>query len=501
MQESTRKPDGLRSKITYFEPDKTFYESVKGVSLIDFPVADLPLSKSPPPKAIRMVPELVAGWHEHHAPLIEAAYTIKEGNIPFRSIFPGPYIPSLNGDMVCVGGTSYGVFEYILRNVKQRIPQMKNLLKNSHGFEYKSLYRPIIRKITEPEESWTYRNIPCPVVSGVNFPLPPIYEYEPEDEQRLNTVRQYIQLICRKFIEEHVGKGKRRTIQDVFRLISFIHSVEYLHIRNIPSQFTRSFHEVLTHFDLYAEPPKNPEAFLFEIEHALSYLLEIVRHPIICYGRYATFWVDVLKLPVELLIETELCDIQRVLREIRSFYTLGWSPITVHFDRKLAYCTDGTHRHYALLTIELLRRLVRAHHGKSIRSIDLNSALSFQTIRAFQSRYNKVGLSLRETLRVVNYLVNSDSVWPYLNDIEIQMKEALDDELSFVPVIYLPEWRARSVIKNLCDKGIALVGVPPVNIQIVGRSQGKKGIFIRGGYHGTDRQPMVWMNILEFQHI
>lgn len=72
-------------------------------------------------------------------------------------------------------------------------------------------------------------------------------------------------------------------------------------------------------------------------------------------------------------------------------------------------------------------------------------------------------------------------------------------EFRYVPVVYLPEWRARSVVKNLCDKGIALVGVPPLNIYLVGRSNGKKGIFVRGGYHGTDRQPVPWMNIVDFQ--
>ena len=209
-------------------------------------------------------------------------------------------------------------------------------------------------------------------------------------------------------------------------------------------------------------------------------------------------WLDVIRLPVESLVETELCDIERVLREIRSFFSIGWAPILVHLSGEYAYNIDGTHRHYALLAIELLRRLINTF-CKPIRLIDINSKKASYVIQEFSWRYKKVGLSLRETLRVVNYIINSDPPWSYINFLESELKKIQHIEFQYIPVIYLPEWRARTVVKNLFDKGVGLVGIPPINIEIVGSSNGKKGIFIRGGYHGDDRQPSPWFNIIALQ--
>lgn len=492
---------GLQSKVNIVEPDNTFYETVKGVSLISKEVKDLPISDLPQPRTLQLNPQFQIAWRILHAPLINAAFSGVNPAIPYRSIFPGPYIPTLDGQMNIIGDTAFSVFENTLKVIKQRIPDIRKMHKNSVSYTYKSNYRPIVRKIYEPEEAWGYRHIKCPQIEGINFPLPPTYEYEPSDGRKLKKFQQQLLHKCCKFCLNHIGKKKKRTRKDIEDLVGYINISKNLFYDPETLNIVDAFDEVLKYFDGLNLQPVQPALFLFEIEHALSYLSVINSHDVVCFGRYATYWVDILRIPLENLIETELGDIQRVLREIRTFFTLGWSPIIVHFDGENAFNTDGTHRHYALLTIELLRRLKNAHHNKPIRKIDLNAAISFQTIMDFSRRFKKRGLSFRETLRVVNHLVNSDTPWPYLEDFEKQMEKIKHIELSFMPVVYLPEWRARSVVKNLCDKGIALVGVPPENIYIVGRSKGKKGIFIRGGYHGTDRQPMVWLDIVQLQQL
>lgn len=486
--------NGLESKFSLLEPDNTFYETVKGINLIENHVIDLPSSSLPCPKSLKLSPQLKKAWKTQHAPLIEAAYKGKSFNQPVRSIFPGPYIPALDGKMVAIGDYAYQVFEHILQNIKQRIPEIKKITKNSLKYIYTSGYKPIERKITESEEVWGYVNIKCPIVKGITFPLPPTYEYETSDNLKLESALNKINAKCSEFCLKYVGKETQRTKEDVLEIVSYLVSVQNLYKKNIPPIIIKAFDEVLTCFDKLDQQPEHPAKFLFEVEHAVSYLAAIKDFRLLCFGKYSTFWVDILRLPLENLIETEFCDIQRVLREIMTFFALGWSPIVVHLDNKLGFNTDGTHRHYALLSIELLRRLKSAHN-KPLRKIDLNSPLSYKTIIEFQNRYKKYGLSFRETLRVVNHLVNSDNPWPYLSNFEDELENLKETEFKYIPVIYLPEWRARSVVKSLCDKGIALIGVPPENIQIVGRSQGKKGIFIRGGYHGTDRQPMVWMDI------
>lgn len=495
------KLEGIQSRIPLIKPDKTFYEGIKGLSLTNNPVVDLQESNLAPPRCLKLSSEYLKGWTYHHAPLIEAAYKGRSSKIPFRSIFPGPYIPTLETEMTNIGDTAYSVYKNILTSIKQRIPRLNKLRKNSIQYFYQSDYKPITRKITEPEEAWGFFKIKCPTIGGVNFPLPPTYEYEPDDYRYLRKALDNINKKSRDFCNKYLGGQKSRTKDDIVEIISFIDSVQNLFRRKVPGILARAFEEVMCQFDKFNQPPKHPAEFLFEIKHALSYLITIKNFPLICSGPYSSFWVDVLQLPLENLIETELGDIQRVLREIRSFFTLGWAPIIVHLDKKLGFNTDGTHRHYALLTIELLKRLKLAHNNQSIRKIDINSRFSYQAIMDFSAEYKKYGLSLRETLRVINYIINSDAPWPYIDVLEDELRKIFHVNFKYVPVVFLPEWRARSVVKNLCDKGIALVGVPPKNIYIVGRSNGKKGIFIRGGYHGTDRQPMAWMNYFDLQKL
>ncbi len=491
----------LYSKLPLVEPDNTFYESVKGVTLVKNEVAPLKKSNIPSPSILNLNKDLIKSWEEQHASLIEASFYGLKHELPYRSIFPGPYIPTLNGNMTVIGDKAFSVFINILMSIKQRIPRDNRIKKKSNHYYYQSDYKPILRKITEPEESWSLTKIKCPVINGVNFPLPPLYEYEPQDYRNLVNMRNKIEIICENFCRRHLGKNKKRTNNDLVELLSYISAVEYLFLRKVNSLLIKGFDQVLKHFDRLDKQPIHAAEFLFEIEHALSYLINIRNHKLVCSGAYDSYWVDILKLPLENLVETELGDIQRILREVRTFFTLGWSPIIVHLDGKNGFNIDGTHRHYAILTVELLRRLKKANNYNPIRNINLNSKESYNAIISFKNRYKKEGLSLRECLRAINYVINSDPPWSYIDELEIGINRIKDVELKFVPVVYLPEWRARSVIKNLCDKGIALVGVPPLNIYIVGRSKGRKGIFIRGGYHGTDRQPMVWIDIIKFQSI
>jgi len=492
--------NNLTTKVKLIQPDKTFYESIKGISLENDEVSSLNSSDLSIPKSLKLSKEYIRSWRFQHAPLIEKAFENIDSKTPFRTIFPGPYIPALDGELINIGDFAQTVYANILKSIKQRIPHLKKLKKNGFEYSYESSYKPILRTISEPEEAWGYQRIKCPRIQGVNFPLPPTYEYEPEDTKRLERVKKDINKKCSHFCQKHLGKKKERNKNHIIEILSYISSVQNLMPSKISTTLIKSFNEVLSFFDLKDCQPENPMKFLFEVHHALSYLIQIKNFPLLFSGSYATYWVDCIQLPLENLVEAELCDIHRVLREIRSYFSVGWSLIIVHLDGKLGFNTDGTHRHYALLTVELLRRL-RSGSKESFRKMDLNSDRALKIITEFSDRYNKKGLSLRETLRVVSYIVNSDSPWPYLDILEDEIRKSKGTEIKYVPVIYLPEWRARSVVKNLCDKGIALVGVPVKNIFLIGRSKGKKGIFIRGGYHGTDRQPMLWLNYLDIQKL
>lgn len=492
---------GVWSQIDIVLPDATFYENIKGVSLVDSKIQDLSASNIPCPQSFRKNSVLRKSWRIQHGALIEKAFKNDFNELPYRTIFPGPYIPTLNAEMTCIGDSAYSVFTNILNTVKERIPDINKFRKNSPYYVYESTYKPFLRTINAPEEGWYYEKISCPEVAGVSFPMPPLYEFVDKDTQKLNLFLEKLEIKSREFCKKHLGRKTKREKKDIIEMFSFILSSWYLNKQNITAKYYKYVDEILKTFDALDTQPIKPSLFLLEIAHAIAYMLEVGKFEIIAFGNHSNYYVDILKIPLENLIETELCDIQRVLREICTFFSLGWSPIIVHFNKDLGYNIDGTHRHYALLTIELLRRLRKAFGNIPIRQINLNSDQASDVIKTFSKRYNKVGLSFRETLRVVNYIVNSDNPWPYVDDLKDWLDKIIDLEMRYVPVIYLPEWRARAVVKNLCDKGIALIGVPPENIYLVGRSNGKKGIVIRGGYHGTDRQPMFWMNIMDLQKI
>lgn len=489
----------FKSKIPVVDPDFTFYENIKKVSLVNLPVRAHSLTKIPLPKSLRFLDDyLVEGWNKNHGPLIEIAAQRKSKNIPYRSLFPGPYIPWLRGKMSLVGDTDYSIFIKTISSVKQRIPDIKSIKEVQNGYTYNNDYFPIIKKMALPEtENWHFKHIECPPIDGVYFPLPRVYKYQRKDVVQLKKSINLIENVCTSFYKAHVST-KHKDNRIIHKIISFIRAVQYLYTPHVRETEVEVFGEILNYFENKEIPHKNIPELLFEIDHAVSYLNKLRNKEIIFSGIYGMSWIDVIKLPIENLIETELADIERVLREIRSLFSIGWAPILVHLSGTLAYNIDGTHRHYALLTVELLRRL-KHRLNVPLRKINLNSKESTEIITEFSWRYKKVGLSLRETLRTVDYLVNSSVVWSYLRFMEEKIEKIIDIELQYVPVIYLPEWRARTVVKDFCDEGTALIGVPPINIEIVGSSNGKKGIFIRGGYHGDDRQPNPWFNIISLQ--
>lgn len=489
----------FKSKVPVIDPDFTFYENIKKISLVNLPVNNLPQTKIPLPKSLRFLDDyLIEGWNKNHGPLIELAAQRKSIKLPCRSIFPGPYIPWLRGKMKPIGDTAYSIFLKSISTVKQRIPDINRIKKISNGYTCDNDYFPIIKKMELPDgENWYYKHIECPPIDGVYFPLPDVYKYRGKDKVKLKESINFVHDACVTFYEAYCS-GKYKSNKEIHKIISLIRCVQYLYTPHVRESEIEVFGEILKYFDNKKISKRNIPELLFEIDHAVSYLNKLRNKEIIFSGIYGMSWIDVIKLPIENLIETELADIQRVLREIRSFFSIGWAPILVHLSGTLAYNIDGTHRHYALLTVELLRRL-KHRFNVPIRKINLNSKIATEIITEFSWRYKKVGLSLRETLRTVDYLINSKAEWPYLHFMEEEIKKIIDIELQYIPIIYLPEWRARTVIKDLCDEGIALVGVPPINIEIVGSSNGKKGIFIRGGYHGDDRQPNPWFNIIFLQ--
>lgn len=489
----------FKSKIPIVDPDFTFYESIKKISLVNLPVHEPDPTSLPIPKSFRFLDDyLVDGWTHVHAPLIEVAAYGYKSKKPNRSLFPGPYIPWQYGKMKPIGDTMYSIFLKTICSVKQRIPEIKRISKIQNGYSYLNDYFPIIKKMElPPGEKWSYSHVECPPIDGVYFPLPTRFSFSNLDKKNLKEVMSLIKKNCIDFFRLFVSK-KSVSKNEVHNLISFIRCIQYLYTPHVREAEVEVFEEILQNFKNKKIIAKNVPALLFEIDHAVSYLYKLRNKEIIFSGKYGMSWIDVIKLPIENLIETELADIDRVLREVRSFFSVGWAPILVHLSGTLAYNIDGTHRHYALLTVELLRRL---KHGCNVplQKLNLNSQRATEIISEFSWRYKKVGLSLRETLRTVNYIVNGKKIWPYLQFAEEEIDKIIDLELQYIPVIYLPEWRARTVVKNLSDEGTALVGVPPINIEIVGSSNGKKGIFIRGGYHGDDRQPNPWFNIIYMQ--
>ena len=488
-----------KSKVPVIDPDFTFYENIKKISLVNLRVNNLSQTRIPLPKSLRFLDDyLVEGWYKNHSPLIELAAKRKLIKLPYRSIFPGPFIPGLQGKMNPIGDTAYSIFMNTISSVKQRIPNLNQLRKVQGGYAYNNDYFPIIKKMCLPDgENWRYKHIECPPIDGVYFPLPGVYKYQKKDSLRLRRAVHFIHGECIAFYEIYRSK-EHKSNNEIHKIISLIRCAQYLYTPHVRETEVEVFGEILKYFDNKKVPKRNIAELLFEIDHAVSYLNKLRNKEIIFSGIYGMSWIDVIKLPIENLIETELADINRVLREIRSFFSIGWAPILVHLSGTLAYNIDGTHRHYALLTIELLRRL-KHKLNVPLRKINLNSKVATEIITEFSWRYKKVGLSLRETLRTINFLINSKTAWPYLHFMEEEIKKIINTELQYIPVIYLPEWRARTVAKDLCDEGIALVGVPPINIEIVGSSNGKKGIFIRGGYHGDDRQPNPWFNIISLQ--
>ena len=116
----------FKSKVPVIDPDFTFYENIKKISLVNLPVETHSLTKIPLPKSLRYLDDyLIEGWNKNHGPLIELASQRKMIKLPYHAIFPGPYIPWLRGKMGIIGDTAYSIFIKTVSSVKQRVPDIK----------------------------------------------------------------------------------------------------------------------------------------------------------------------------------------------------------------------------------------------------------------------------------------------------------------------------------------------------------------------------------------
>ena len=309
------------SKIPVIAPDPTFYKQIKKISLELLPVKEIPECDIPLPLSFRYLDDFFVNlWKRHHgARLFTICKNSKRSTTspPYRSIFPGPYIPFLDGKMKVIGDSAFSVFLNTIITVKQRIPDINKLHQNENGYIYENTYYPIIKKINEPEEGWNIKFFECPVIDGVYFPIAGSLKYTKKDLNQLDRIIKLIANECQSLYQKYFQNDKF-TKKDIRKIISLIRCVQYLYTPHIRDSEVEIFKEILTLFK-HRNRLEKPAELLFEIDHVVSYFHKLRNKEILLSGAYGMAWLDVIRLPVESLVETELCDIERVLREISDF--------------------------------------------------------------------------------------------------------------------------------------------------------------------------------------
>lgn len=228
-------------------------------------------------------------------------------------------------------------------------------------------------------------------------------------------------------------------------------------------------------------------SFVFEVENCVSRIQYSQKLNLHSWGQFNGCWIEVGSLILSEIHSTELCVTERLLAELISVRTRGFAPIVVN---EFGSDTDGTHR----LTASWMWNLLQTLKGLefSFENKKFQNAV-YRFIRIYKKEMGPV--ITHEILRVLQEIISDNGMF---NILCVQILPGIDNykPITRLPVLFLPEYSAGTVLKSLYDDGIGAYRVNPVIYEVLSKNR-HLVLPPRGPYHLTDRSILPWFQILE----
>lgn len=191
-------------------------------------------------------------------------------------------------------------------------------------------------------------------------------------------------------------------------------------------------------------------------------------------------WCEVGLIDLAAIKATELVQTARAVQELRTIHTRGFAPIVIN---EWGCNTDGSHRQVAAWLWNALcaakgRRIgIEAAVGTFIEEhhVQMGTLLAHEIERVFREAYAD------EALRSIIE--------------EAFCEAAMDRRVARLPVVFVPEWSAATVVKGLYDDSDRSIRVCPSVYGLMARDP--RIVFpARGPYHRTDALPLPWFQVV-----
>lgn len=482
---------GFSSDFDFKLPDKNAYESQKNVQFINERLVNFPADVSPPLDNVSWVGE---SWGKYHGLMIDLAAKnhTKPKNGVFPRTFPGAVISGPKSGNEYVGALAWETFKYTM-TIPERVIDVKklNFDKKNGMFIYKAK-RPKLEFAQIPsEENWKW-DIKQPKLNrmelGQSKQEVSRRELGRKQKQLFQYLNQHANIFLNSFRQSTSIAERNASIKVMLELVQFVLTP---FVRNqIPNEVVNTSREVLESYlnknQSFALLP-----LLFQLESSLMYAKIMNEREKMAEGFFSYSWIEVARTPVELIRSTELIDEKRAIDEVVSIFEKGWAPIIT--DERMNN-TDGSHRAIAARVWSLLHYL---SENKLIRE-SIGSKRLQNGVKSFvKSRKDMTGLTLRETLRVTQALLDDPKYSKQKSNIFQAIKRLGD--VTHVPTILLREQEACCVVKSPFDESGKIIGVDPLVEFTLTNGRSDLTLGSRGPYHRSDKTPAPWFDIFSMQ--
>lgn len=287
------------------------------------------------------------------------------------------------------------------------------------------------------------------------------------------------------------GNARKPSREDVFCGLSFIESmnaVRKLWGVNNCNYTLKAICFGNKYFSLIkrSNPDKTVEA-LFELEALLSYLSASEGLPQILSGTLYGNWVEVHKIELESIKQTELCVTSRIKDELKNLCSTTFAPIVINEYKSVA---DGNHR---LTTSWIWNLLVDCLSTKWGLTEEFQSAVEKSCT---YQKLQKFPVSLHETLYHLGLILSNIEEAELLERTLKPVMFNTKSEIKTVPVLVLPEYLSCASNKEEYDTGN---GIKRVHPSVYERMADIPNLVLpaRASYHYTDRVLLPWFKVID----
>lgn len=235
-----------------------------------------------------------------------------------------------------------------------------------------------------------------------------------------------------------------------------------------------------------SNPDKTLEA-LFELEGFLSYVSATKGLEQILSGNLYGNWVEVHKLELESIKQTELCVTARIKDELRNLCTTTFAPIVINEHKNVA---DGNHRLTTSWIWNLLTDCLETPWD--LQSQFQEAVSKSPTLKKLE----KFPITLHQVLFHLGLILSDAEEAKSMEQMLKPVMLATGSKINMVPVLVLPEYLSCASDKQDYDTGNSIKRAHPKVYEMMAANSNLV-LPPRASYHYTDKVLLPWFKVID----